>query len=102
MEQNMQKVKVRGDLNNIDDDQKEIVNKKIERFIQKHGGTLSELYLKMDCSELAKTSRIKSPYICKVQAQTEEGMFNAINKDIGPTKSLFGAFQKIERQIRSK
>ena len=94
----MAKVKVTGELSKIDEEQRDYVNKQIDKFVNKNESELAEVYLKMDCNAQKSRSR-NSSYICKVQATTVNGMFNSVNTEFGLERSLHGAINKIQKQI---
>lgn len=94
------KIKFNGDFKQIDDSEKEFIDGKIDKFVSKHSSSFSDIHIKLDCHVHKEKSKGKHAFACKIRTSSGEGDFNSENQDFGAGKSVVGALDKIERQIK--
>ena len=96
------KIKVLGDFDRVNEEERNFINGQLDKFIEKHDPDFNEMHLKLDCQEEKETSRGRASYVCKLNLASDNGKYNAENHDFGAEKTIVGALNKIERQIRKK
>ena len=96
------KIKVIGDFSRVNEEETEFINQRLKKFTEKYSTDFSEMHLKLDCHTHKETSRGRPAYICKLSISSDKGNFNAENQDFGAEKTIHGALNKIERQIKKK
>ena len=96
------KIKVVGDFDRVNEEEKEWINKKLDDFTSKFDPFFSEMHINLNCGLEKETSRGRPAYSCKINISSDHGNYHADNKDFGAEKTIVGALDKLERQIKSK
>ncbi|MBS3136720.1 HPF/RaiA family ribosome-associated protein [Candidatus Woesearchaeota archaeon] len=98
----LNKIKCVGDFSRINDEEKEVINKKLSKFCEKHSIDFSEIYINLDCHIHKETSRGRTSYYVKLNVDSDNGRFHAENQDFGAEKTISGALKKLDSQIMKK
>ena len=88
-----------GDFSRINDEERGFINKRLEKFKERHEQDFREMLIHLDMHLHSETSRGRPAYYSKLTVHTDRGKFHAEHQDFGGEKSLYGALDKVERQI---
>ena len=95
----MNTIRFRGDLSRVNDEEKEYLNRRLEKFIERHGKFFTEMLINVTLDLHRETSRGRALHHVKLFVETDKGKFHADSQDFGAEKSLHSAIQKVERQM---
>ena len=93
------KIKSMGDFSRVNEEERNFINQRLDRFEKKYQPIFSEMLIKMDCKLHKKTSRGRFAHFCKVTISTDHGIFNAESQEFSAEKTIADCLEKIEKQI---
>ena len=96
------KIKFVGDFSRVSEDEKRFINERIEKFEEKHENDFSEMHIKLDCQLSKETSRGRSAHFCKISISSDQGLFNAEDKEFSAEKAISACLNKIDKQMIKK
>jgi|SRR3989338_6223449 len=96
------KMMTKGDFSRVNDEEKEIINKKLEKFLEAHSFGVSEMRISLDCHLHKETSRGRPAYYVKINIDSDKGRFHAEHQDYGVEKTISATLKKIDVQIKKK
>jgi ribosome-associated translation inhibitor RaiA len=92
-------IKFLGDYSRVDEEEKNFINKRLEKFTGKYEKVFKEMEIKLDCHMHKETNRGRPAYFCNLTVFTDHGRFHADNQEFSAEKAVYGSLDKIERQI---
>ena len=93
------KISFTGDFSRVNEEEREFLNKDLEKFTERHEQDFNEMHLKIDCKMHKETSRGRPSYFIKLTLVSDRGRFHSENQDFGAEKTLVGALRKLDVQI---
>lgn len=88
-----------GDFSRVDGEEKDFINKRLDRFQKKFTPLFKEMLIKIDCHIHKETSRGRPAYYTKIHVFTDHGNFNAEQQAFGAEKAISLTLDKIEKQV---
>ena len=92
-------IKFVGDFSRVNEEEREFINKKLEKFATKHSSDFSEIHLSINLKIHKETSRGRPAYYCKLNLSTDKGNFHAESQDFGAEKTISETLDKLDKQI---
>ncbi len=96
----LSKIKCTGDFSRVLDEEKDLINEKLQKFTEKHSIDFSEMHLSLDCHIDKETSRGRTGYTVRINIDSDNGRFHADGKDFGAEKTISGVLKKLDTQIQ--
>jgi ribosome-associated translation inhibitor RaiA len=93
------KIKFMGDFSRVNEEERNFINKRIEKFEQKYQPLFSEMLIKMDCHLHKETSRGRFAHYCRITVATDQGKFTANDQEFSAEQTISRCLDKIEKQI---
>lgn len=93
------KINFTGDLSRVNEEEKDFINKDLERFCSRHEADFTEMLLKLDFHIHKETSRGRPAYYVNITLTSDRGKFHAENQDFGAEKAVAAALRKLDKQI---